>query len=209
MVVFVSTENKTTVFYLDSLNKKNVVKEVGVTIAKFLRDVGAPSVEAKAIKTPRQLNENYCGLHVVSHFNMIVRAIDRHSDDELVEVIETASFRSIIKRSEFSSGIEDAIVGLLYRSAYWGLCSSENSTMWWPCRRVSPRLASRLDTSSTSASQKIPVIWFKKVKGDTMWIHPAEIKPLVNLTLDQVIEQSELVQGELELLREAYAQPKQ
>ena len=206
LVVIVSDSENKAVFYFDSLNKKNAVKPAAKVVAAFLRVAGVPNVNVKAIKVPQQDNGNDCGLHVISHFASIVRIVDKFDNEKIAKEISRYKFNTIIDRAEAKKDIEDAFSEALYHKAYWGKYSSVGSpTMWWPCRRISVRLAKRLDPSKRPAG-KIPVIWMKKEIGDILWVMSDHLKPLSESTLGEMIAQCSFTVEETDLLRIAYAQ---
>lgn len=55
----------------------------------------------------------------------------------------------------------------------------------------------------------ISVIWFKKLKGDAIWISPDDICPLDKFSLQDVINNCSFDEDEITLLKEAYHQATQ
>lgn len=170
LAAIVSTENKTTVFYLDSLSNKSVGKEVGSSISKFLRDAQVPAFQVVETKVDRQVNGNDCTLLVVGNFCTIVQIADKTNDNNLIDAIGARSFRYKIKRGEIEVEINDAFAESMYRKVYWAKCESvnaklEKTVMWWPCRKITLLLAEKLERNAKSLG-RIPVMWYKKSVGD-------------------------------------------
>ena len=209
LVAIVTQLDSTTVFYFDSLNRKNAVKKSAKQVAGFLRAAGLKTVAEKAIKVPVQENGIDCGLHVISHFLTIVSIMDKNDDDKIAKVISKHKFNSVIERKDLKEEIEDAFSETLYHKAYWGKYALDKGTqLWWPCRRISVRFAKRL-SGSQRQPKKVPVIWFKKEKDDSIWVFPNHLEPLFAFSLEEMIQKCTFIDDEEALLRLAYEQASQ
>lgn len=213
-----SNTSETTVLQFDSINTVDVAETQREQICEFLRKAGVKNPVAISVSVPAQENDNDSGLHVLSHFEKIVGAMDRakekkdKKDKKLFEYIQNAPYKKILTRADLRKELEDGFTEALYHIAYWGMYERTDetdqdvtNTFWWPCCRISSRLAAKSNPKSQT-SEFLPIIWFKKSPNDPLWIHPDDLKPISELKLDWVLANCKFTPEEEKEVSESYNQ---
>ena len=206
LIMVVSTSKGSTVFYMDSLNKSDTVGKIGLEVKDFIASMSM-KVDIKNVKVPIQKNGIDCGLYVVSNFATIIDIMNSCEDHEIVKEMENRKFSYIMKRTSMPHELIDAFAEVLFFKSYWAKYSSEGAPeLWWPCKRITERMASKIDKGKRKKSKRkmIPVIWFKKEKGDTIWVDPTNIRPIGSMTVSEAVQKYSFTEEEAASLEDAY-----
>lgn len=212
LVIVARTATKPLVFCLDSKNSRNKVKPVAKAVAKFLS-----TSTAIPISVPVQPNDDDCGLHVVSHMLTFVQMLNSTPDSDIVDKLQQVPFDKILERDELRKETTDAIAEMMYERAYWGRCAlTAGEWFWWPCRRISPSFALKLQPSmrsptthkkrSSKTKEQVPVVWFERNIDDISYVLPTELVSLSTFSIDSVQDQCPYEDDEKLLLVESYRQ---
>lgn len=212
LAAVITEPSKTTVLQFDSINNKDPVKTQRRQICQFLRKAGVNNPIAISVKVPVQDNANDSGLHVLSNFEKIVGVMDGTQDKKLLGDIQKASYKKIFTWANLRKELKDGFTEALYHTAYWGMYVLPDpivptvlNKFWWPCRRISRRLAAKSNPMSMPG-EMVPIIWFQKRANDPLWILPENLKPISELKLDWVLENCPFDEVEEEEVSESYTQ---
>lgn len=140
LIVVITTEDKTKIFYFHDMGKE-AAKGIGL----FIQSSGSINVSTKGIDIiSRRFNDSTYGLAMIGTFMEIIKLIDGHEDCELIKAIKHNAFDQNISHGDVKDDIQDTFGEILYHQSYWAKYSSGSDEMWWPCRRISSRLAKKL-----------------------------------------------------------------
>lgn len=189
LIVVASTPSRGQVFYLDSNNNDGYVPRVFMRVVRFISAAwsSTDNVTKRLVDDKDEIETATAaahtkdfGLHVVSYFAAIVRAL-RGADGEAVttpDVIKSASYDTVFTRHQLVEDTKHAWKDALETSVCWG---RRPSGTWRPCMRLNllrTTIYPDATTSAVGSARDVAVVFLFDGPNEVKWLEHSAPKPL-------------------------------
>lgn len=207
LVVVLSKDGVTIVYYLDCKNPYGYVDGAGKKVAGYIESAyaglaqgsssAAPITARKVVQRGVELTPLFeehassSAIHMMSYFATIVRLLDSNQGDaaDFAWLVGKAMYGFVLPRTHLLNEVRDVFAHVWDPKLCWG---RSEGTGWWPCRRLSlrketvapPPLKEEVKLFEPAHAA---VVWLSREDEGIEWLPPDQLKPLDEMTVDSVL----------------------